>query len=148
MANLGRLAIAALGILAYQNRDKLGELIRNGMRGDPNDAQGALLDRIDESTSGTPLGDLLERFRATGAGQKVDSWIRQGPNEPLKEQEVEAAIDDETLSALSRQTGLTKEELLARLSTALPEAVDQLSPNGELPAPAQPTLLDELPPRD
>jgi uncharacterized protein YidB (DUF937 family) len=66
----------------------------------------------------------------------------------LKEQEVEAAIDDETLSALSRQTGLTKEELLARLSTALPEAVDQLSPNGELPAPAQPTLLDEIPPRD
>ena len=78
----------------------------------------------------------------------MDSWIRQGPNEPLKEQEVEAAIDDETLSALSRQTGLTKEELLARLSTALPEAVDQLSRNGELPAPAQPTLLDEIPPRD
>jgi uncharacterized protein YidB (DUF937 family) len=150
MANLGRLAIAALGILAYQNREKLGELIRGGMRGDPNDPQGGLLDRVAEGTSATPLGELLERFRSSGAGQKVDSWIRQGPNEPLEEREVKAAIDDETLSSLSMQTGLSKEELVARLSRSLPEVVDNLSPNGELPVnpPDQPTLLDEIPPRD
>lgn len=28
MANLGRLAVAMLGVLAYQNRDKIGELLR------------------------------------------------------------------------------------------------------------------------
>jgi hypothetical protein len=28
MAGLGRLALAALGILAYQNRDKLAELLK------------------------------------------------------------------------------------------------------------------------
>jgi hypothetical protein len=30
IANLGRLAISALGILAYQNRDRLGQMIREG----------------------------------------------------------------------------------------------------------------------
>ncbi|RLP24081.1 DUF937 domain-containing protein [Mesorhizobium sp. YM1C-6-2] len=151
MANLGKLAIAALGILAYQNRDKLGEVIRSGLRSDPNDPQGGFLDRFAEGTSGTPLGELLERFRSTGAGQKVDSWIRQGPNEPLDEGEVEAAIDDETLSSLSIQTGLSKQELVARITGALPAAVDRLSPEGELPRPkavTQPSLLDEIPPRD
>jgi uncharacterized protein YidB (DUF937 family) len=28
MANLGKVALAMLGILAYQNRDKLGALLR------------------------------------------------------------------------------------------------------------------------
>lgn len=150
MANLGRLAIAALGILAYKNRDKLGEIIRGGLRADPTNLQGGLLDRVAEGTAGTPLGELLDRLRSTGAGQKVDSWIRQGPNEPLEEREVESAIDDETLSSLSRQTGLSKEELVARLSRSLPDVVDELSPNGELPEPkppARPTLLDDVPPR-
>jgi uncharacterized protein YidB (DUF937 family) len=120
------------------------------MRGDPNSPQGGLLDRVAEGTAGTPLGELLERFRSSGTAQKVDSWIRQGPNEPLKEREVEAAIDDETLTSISEQTGLSKEEIVTRLTQALPEAVDELSPDGELPQPsndAEPTLLDEFPMR-
>ena len=153
MANLGRLAIAMLGVLAYQNRDKLGELIRGAGRGtDPNNPQGGLLDQVSKGVSGTALGDILERFRNAGSGSKVNSWVRQGPNEPIEPQEVESAIDEETLSSLSQQTGLSREELIARITQALPEAVDKMTPDGELPASAEtedeePTLLDDVPPR-
>ena len=78
MANLGRLAIAMLGILAYQNRDKIGDAIRGVGKGtDPNDPQGGLLDQLSEGVSGTALGDVLDRFRNSGAGSKVDSWVRK-----------------------------------------------------------------------
>ena len=135
MANLGRLAIAVLGLLAYQNRDKIGDMIRSAGRGtDPNNPQGGILDQISKGVSGTALGDVLDRFRNAGAGSKVDSWVRPGPNQPVEPHEVEAAIDEETLASLSQQTGLSREELIARISRDLPEAVDKMTPNGELPS--------------
>jgi uncharacterized protein YidB (DUF937 family) len=38
------------------------------------------------------------------------------------------------LTTLSEQTGLSREELLSRLSRNLPEAVDRYTPDGRLPA--------------
>ena len=153
MANLGKLAIAMLGILAYQNRDKLGDMIRTAGQGnDPNNPQGGLLDQLSKSVSGTALGDVLDRFRNSGAGPKVDSWIGRGANEPIEPQEVVSAIDEETLSSLSQQTGLSREELIARITQALPEVVDKMTPDGQLPPSGtsdnpEPTLLDDVPPR-
>ena len=154
MANLGKLAVAVLGILAYQNRDKLAEVIRGtGTSSDPNKAQstqpgGGLMDQLARGVEGTPLGEILDRFRNVGAGSKVNSWVKKGPNEPLQPNDVEAAIDEETLRSLSEQTGLTKEELITRITRVLPEAVDQMTPNGELPPDNRQSgdnLLDDVP---
>ena len=61
---------------------------------------------------------------------------------------METAIDDDTLTALSMQTGLSRDELIARITKDLPEAVDKLTPKGELPAATDEiTLLDQVPPR-
>ncbi|TIM19027.1 MAG: DUF937 domain-containing protein [Mesorhizobium sp.] len=151
MANLGRLAIAMLGVLAYQNRDKIGELIRGAGDRNPNDPEGGILDQVSKGVSGTGLGDILDRFRGAGAGSKVDSWVGTGPNQPIQPNEVEAAIDEDTLTSLSMQTGLSREELISRITRDLPDAVNKMTPNGELPPePAegsdQTTLLDDVPP--
>jgi uncharacterized protein YidB (DUF937 family) len=37
------------------------------------------------------------------------------------------------LTALEQQTGLSQEELLARLSRELPTAIDKYTPDGRLP---------------
>ena len=149
-----------LGILAYQNRDKLGTLLRGKDRIglDPNNPQaadgGGLIEQIiDGVGSGGGLGDILERFRNAGSSEQVDSWVRQGPNKPIDGMRVLAAIDPETLEELSRQTGLSREELLERIAKDLPEAVDQMTPNGRLPGEedsdrlAEPTLLGNVPPK-
>ena len=148
MANLGRLAVAMLGVLAYQNRDKIGDLIRGAGNCDPNNPQGGLMDLLSKGVSGTALGDILDRFRNAGVGSKVDSWVGTGANEPIEPKEVEAAIDEDTLTSLSMQTGLSRDELIARITKDLPEAVDKLTPKGELPtATDEITLLDQVPPR-
>ncbi|MER8568383.1 YidB family protein [Mesorhizobium sp. M0924] len=150
MANLGKLAIAMLGVLAYQNRDKIGDMIRGADDRNPNDPQGGILDQLSKGVSGTALGDILDRFRGAGAGSKVDSWVGTGPNEPIQPSEVEAAIDEETLTSLSMQTGLSREELISRITRDLPEAVSKMTPTGELPVEApkssgETTLLDDVP---
>ena len=153
MANLGRLAIAMLGVLAYQNRDKIGDMLRGAGARNPSDPQGGILDQISKGVSGTALGDILDRFRGAGAGSKVDSWVGTGPNQPIQPGDVEAAIDEDTLTSLSMQTGLSREELLSRISRDLPEAVNKMTPNGELPVERAQgsnettTLLDDVSPR-
>ena len=71
-----------------------------------------------------------------------------GPNQPIDPKDVETAIDEDTLTSLSMQTGLSRDELIARITKDLPEAVDKLTPKGELPtATDEITLLDQVPPR-
>lgn len=162
MAGIGRMALVALGILAYQNRDKIGELLRGregdasapdgtqatGAAGQP--AKGGLLERaLDGIGAGTGLGDLLDRFRQTGSAKEADTWVETGANAPIGPQQVKAAIDPETLEELSVQTGLSHDELLRRLAADIPHAVDKLTPDGRLPEAAKPAptkgLLDDVP---
>lgn len=67
----------------------------------------------------------LERFKQNGHGEAAESWINNGPNKELPAPQLKQAIGADVLAALEQQTGLSQEELLARLSRELPSAVDQ-----------------------
>ena len=82
------------------------------------------------------LGELVERFKQSGQADDVDSWVSTGPNKQIAPSQVEQAIGPEVLETLSKQTGLSREEILARLSRELPDAVDKYTPQGRLPAAA------------
>jgi uncharacterized protein YidB (DUF937 family) len=132
---------ALLGLLAvagYQNRDKIAEIISGLGKGAP--AQGGLGGLLGNLGAGGPGGllngglkELVDRFSANGQSDAVDSWVGTGPNKGLDESQMKTAIGPDVLSVLSQQTGLSEQELLARLSRALPEAVDKYTPDGRLP---------------
>ena len=143
---------ALLGLLAiagYQNRDKLAELFREAQAkyggsgpGGSKEGQTGTVGNLGGMLSGTSVGgllsgglrDLLESFNSSGKGEIADSWVRTGQNKPILPQELEAAISPEVWASLSEHTGLSRQELLSRLSRELPEAVDKYTPEGRLPA--------------
>jgi uncharacterized protein YidB (DUF937 family) len=138
---------ALLGLLAiagYQNRDKLAEML-GGKQGAPGQTGlGGLLGQLSGGLGAGGvggllsggLGELVERFKQSGQADAVDSWVSTGPNKQIAPSQVEQAIGPEVLETLSKQTGLSREEILARLSRELPEAVDKYTPQGRLPAAA------------
>jgi uncharacterized protein YidB (DUF937 family) len=146
---------ALLGLVAiagYQNRDKIGEFIK-GLQS-PN-AAGTVPggpasparpeQHTDMAGSGYAggsimggLGELVDRFRNAGQAQKAESWISSGRNEPIADHEMEQALGPDLMDQLTRQTGLSREELLRRLSQTLPETVDKLTPEGQLPGNLRP----------
>jgi uncharacterized protein YidB (DUF937 family) len=139
---------ALLGLLAiagYQNRDKLAEMLRGTAGKSPGapgqDQQqgglGGLLGNLGGAGVGGLLGgglaDLVERFRESGQGEVADSWVGRGPNKEVAPHQLEQAIGPDVLATLSQQTGLSRDEILARLSRELPQAVDKYTPEGRLP---------------
>lgn len=141
---------ALLGLLAvagYQNRDKIAEML-GGLKQEPgagasqNNQQGGVLGKLGGMLSGASAGgvlsgglrDLVERFKENGQGQVADSWVKPGPNQQLAPDQLEQAIGPDVLNTLSQQTGLSRQELLSRLTRELPEAVDKFTPDGRLPS--------------
>lgn len=142
---------ALLGLLAvagYQNRDKIKEML-GGLQQAPAGTQGHASTGGQASPPGNlggllggggvggllsgGLRDLVERFRQNGEGNAVDSWVNTGANQPLAPNQLEKALGPDVLNTLTQQTGLSREELLSRLTRDLPEAVDKLTPQGRLP---------------
>lgn len=131
---------ALLGLVAvagYQNRDKIGEFIKGLSNQNANRPDGASQlpgGNADRTTITGGLGELIDRFRNAGQGSTADSWIGTGPNASVNNEQMERALGADTIDDLARQTGLSRDELLSRLSKVLPEAVDKLTPDGRLPA--------------
>ncbi len=122
MANTNTMLKALLGlavVAGWQNRDKIGDFVKGVSN------QGA-------TGPGGGLGDLVDSFRKNGLGEKADSWVSSGQNQPVSEPEVAKSIDPSVLDGLAEQTGLSREELLKRLTAVLPEMVDKMTPNGRL----------------
>ncbi|ABY30283.1 YidB family protein [Methylorubrum extorquens] len=154
---------ALLGLLAlagYQNRDKLAELLggtgqggapagaspapggAGGTAGGPGGGLGGLLGGLlgNQRSAGpagflnSGLGEMLERFHQAGHGPAAQSWVNQGPNQEIAPHHLERAIGPDVLATLTQRTGLSREELLSRLSRDLPQAIDRYTPDGRVPA--------------
>lgn len=79
------------------------------------------------------LGELLDRFTGNGQGEVARSWVETGPNAEPSSVQLESALGEDTIEALTRQTGLSRADLLSRLKAVLPAAIDGMTPEGRLP---------------
>ena len=79
------------------------------------------------------LGDLIKQFQEKGQGDVANSWVGKGPNKPIDTNDLASALGADQLNALMQHTGLGREELLQDLSTHLPDAVNDATPEGRLP---------------
>ena len=66
------------------------------------------------------LKDLIDRFAGNGQQEVARSWIETGPNQRPTPFELEQALGEDTISALTTQTGLSRSEVLSRLQSVLP----------------------------
>lgn len=80
------------------------------------------------------LDGLLQRFQNAGMGDAVASWIGGGPRLPISADQIRAALGGGPLRTLAEGAGLSEDETALHLSTLLPQIVDKLTPDGQLPA--------------
>src|SRR4051812_12397622 len=79
------------------------------------------------------VSGLVESFKQQGLGGLVSSWISTGQNQPVSGDQLEAVLGSSQVAALAAKVGVSPDQAKAALSQILPQVIDRLSPQGQLP---------------
>lgn len=79
------------------------------------------------------LAGLVEQFSRAGLGDVVNSWVGTGQNLPVSPDQIGQVLGGDTVRGMAGQLGLDPGDLLGQLSQALPQVVDKLTPQGQIP---------------
>ncbi len=76
---------------------------------------------------------IVAQLEQQGLGGTVRSWVGTGANQPISPDQIHQAFGPDTVKELAAKVGLTPQELAAKLSAILPQALDKLTPGGAVP---------------
>jgi uncharacterized protein YidB (DUF937 family) len=82
---------------------------------------------------GAGLGGLLEQLSRGGLGDVVASWVGTGHNLPVSADQLHDALGSDVVGRLAQQAGINSGDLMGQLSRMLPQVVDHLTPQGQVP---------------
>lgn len=80
------------------------------------------------------VSGLLQKLHSAGHGETAQSWVGNGANQPIQPQHLQQALGSKNISQAAQQAGMSEQELLSQLSTALPGLIDKLTANGKVPS--------------
>lgn len=103
----------------------------------------AAMELIGNSQAGGLQG-LVSAFQQKGLGDLVASWVGTGQNLPLAPQQLESVVGRERIESIAQKAGLSPKEASAGLADLLPQAIDKLTPAGNLPAGGVPENMSGL----
>ena len=80
------------------------------------------------------LTGLISKLQQGGLGDAVNSWIGTGQNQSVSANALQSALGSDTIQALAAKFGIAPDMLASGLALALPNMIDKLTPNGEVPS--------------
>lgn len=79
------------------------------------------------------LAGLIQSFQQGGLGDVVNSWVSTGANQPVSPEQIQNVLGNSQLQGLAAQLGVSPEQASGNLAELLPQLVDKLTPNGQVP---------------
>jgi uncharacterized protein YidB (DUF937 family) len=73
---------------------------------------------------------IVSQLEQQGLGGTVRSWVGTGANQPISADQIHQAFGSDTVKQLAAKVGMSPEDLAAKLSQILPQAIDKLTPGG------------------
>jgi uncharacterized protein YidB (DUF937 family) len=117
-----------------QRQDPLGSIL-GGLAGGSQGQSGNLLLQLALSLlqQNGGLEGVLNRFRQGGLRQQADSWVGTGQNMNISTNELQQIFGSSTMNDLASQLGMPKEQVGSTMAQLLPELINQLTPQGQVP---------------
>lgn len=79
------------------------------------------------------LQGVLGKFQQAGYGEQAQSWIGTGQNMPIDAGALSQIFGQGQLGQIAQQLGMSHEEAAGQLAQELPNVVDRMTPNGQIP---------------
>jgi uncharacterized protein YidB (DUF937 family) len=112
----------------------LGQILGNVMGGQQPGQSSAVVGVLQQviAQNGGVAG-IAAKFQSSGLGSAVQSWIGTGANQPVNQDQIGQVFSAQQIAGWASQAGTTPDKLRAVLAEALPQAVDHLTPGGQVP---------------
>jgi uncharacterized protein YidB (DUF937 family) len=80
------------------------------------------------------LSGIVDMLSKSGLGQQAASWVSTGANLPISPEQITQALGNGTIGDLAAKVGIAPEAVSGGLAQYLPDVVNQLTPDGAIPA--------------
>jgi uncharacterized protein YidB (DUF937 family) len=79
------------------------------------------------------LEGLVQKFQGAGLGDLVQSWVGSGANAAISGDQLESVLGHDVVASVASQAGVAPSQAAGGLASVLPEIVNALTPNGQIP---------------
>jgi uncharacterized protein YidB (DUF937 family) len=120
-----------MGLLDQLSGQLMGKL---GAQQQDSVPQSALLSSVMGLIGGSgALSSTLQKLKDSGLEEQVTSWIGSGENQPVSGDQIKDALGEETVQQIAQQSGIAPEHAATGLAQLLPQIINELTPNGQVP---------------
>ncbi len=120
MGLLDQLAGQVIGSLGAQKQDSVSQ----------GDLLGGVMSMVNKAGG---LQAILQQLQASGLGDQVASWIGTGANNPVSGNQLVDALGADQIAQVAQQAGVEPEHAATGLAQLLPQIIDKLTPDGQVP---------------
>ena len=121
-----------MGLLDDAMKSVTGTSTATAPDGSQNALASAVVGMLSSNETGGISG-LVKQFAAKGLGHIVSSWIGTGQNLPISPEQLQSVLGSEQVQAIAAKAGISPEQAQSGLAQVLPQLVDKMTPNGEVP---------------
>lgn len=79
------------------------------------------------------LQGVLGKFQQAGYAEQAQSWVSTGQNLPIDANALQQALGQGQLGQIAQQLGISNGEAAGGLASILPQLIDRMTPQGEVP---------------
>jgi len=100
-----------------------------------NGQPGGLLEAVGGLINSQPGGlqGLISAFEQNGLGGVIGSWVGTGQNMAISPEQIQSVLGNQQIQSLAQSLGFSPQEASAKLAEFLPQIVDKLTPDGQVP---------------
>lgn len=80
------------------------------------------------------VAGIVNAFQKGGLGHLADSWVGTGDNLPVSPDQLTEVLGSDKIGAIASQLGMSQGDAAGGLAKILPELINHVTPNGQLPA--------------
>ncbi|MGS5089625.1 YidB family protein [Hydrogenophaga sp. A37] len=85
-------------------------------------------------TSSGGLSGILSKLQQGGLGDAAASWVGTGANQPVSADALGGALGPDLMDMIAKQLGGNQQQAAGTMADLLPGLIDQLTPQGQVPA--------------
>jgi len=112
--------------------DQVAGALAGSQSGGSGDLLAAIMQLVNDPKHGGLQG-LVQSFQQGGLGEIVNTRDYTGHNLPISAEQITSVLGGSSLQDIAAKLGVSPDQAAGSLAEILPQAVDTLTPNGQIP---------------